>query len=312
VADTLMMATTRRGALALGAGLFLAGRAVRAQAAPDILARFPNGTFLENLVVRPDGAVLFTNYFARAIEIWSPASGAARFAAVDGHPVSLAPLGDGGHALAVHGAVFTAGPAAMRGSGAVLLLDAAGTLTRRIALPEAIFPNGMLLLAPDLLLLADSALGRIWAITLSTGAVAVWLDHASFAPAPNLPYPGLNGIKRAGDGLLLSNSAQRSLLRLGLAGNAPEGAPALRASMTTGVDDFAVLADGSVVAATHAEGLAFLPAGEAAPRLIPAPGVEGSTAVALTPDGRAVYALGTGGLATGGRGEAVLARVALP
>jgi len=33
--------------------------------------------------------------------------------------------------------------------------------------------------------------------------------------------------------------------------------------------------------------------------------------VALTPDGRGLYALGTGGLLEGGRGEAVLARLAL-
>jgi hypothetical protein len=37
-----------------------------------------------------------------------------------------------------------------------------------------------------------------------------------------------------------------------------------------------------------------------------------STAVALTPDGRGLYALGTGGLASGGRGEAVLARMSIP
>jgi hypothetical protein len=47
------------------------------------------------------------------------------------------------------------------------------------------------------------------------------------------------------------------------------------------------------------------------PETMPAPGVEGSTAVALTPDGRALYALGTGGLTSGGRGEAVLARVVI-
>jgi hypothetical protein len=39
--------------------------------------------------------------------------------------------------------------------------------------------------------------------------------------------------------------------------------------------------------------------------------VEGSTAVALTPDGRELYALGTGGLTSGGLGEAVLARLRL-
>jgi streptogramin lyase len=298
---------TRRG-LGLLAGGLVAARAGRAQAGTEILVRFPNGTFLENLVVEPDGRVIFTNYFARRLEVWSPSAGHAAFAAVSAHPVSLTQLGGGRQALAVHGASFMDGPAAMRGQAAVLLLDSAGAVTRRIALPEAIFPNGGLLLAPDRLLLADSALGRVWLVDLASGAATPWLDHPLLQPNPALPYPGVNGIKRAGDALLLSNSATRQLLRVGLDG----GTPTVVAPMTLGVDDFVVAPDGTVYAATHAEGLARLAPGAAAPVAIAAPGVEGSTAVALTPDGRALYALGTGGLASGGRGEAVLARVAIP
>ncbi len=291
--------------------LAFAARGAHAQAAPEVLARYPNGTFLENLVVRPDGTVLFTSYFARAVESWSPTAGAGRLAEVPGLPVSLTALGEGRHALVVHGAPFIAGPAALRGTTAVLILDAAGAATRRIALPDAVFPNGALLLAPGILLVADSALGRIWAVSPDSGTVAAWLDHPEFQPDPALPYPGVNGIKRAGSDLLLSNSGRRRLLRLGLSGTAPDGAPALHADMPTGVDDFVVTPDGAVYAATHAEGIAALAPGAAAPRLIPAPGVEGSTAVALTPDGRALYALGTGGVAGGGQGEAVLARIAI-
>jgi hypothetical protein len=300
----------RRQILAL-LPLALAARAAHAQAAPEILARYPNGTFLENLLVQPDGTVLFTSYFARAVESWSPAAGAGRLAEVPGLPVSLTALGDGRHALVVHGAPFTGGAAALRGTTAVLLLDPAGAVTRRIAMPEAVFPNGALLLAPGLLLVADSALGRIWAVSPERGTVEPWLDHPEFQPDPALPYPGLNGIKRAGGDLLLSNSARRRLLRLGLSGAAPSGVPELRAAIPTGIDDFAVAADGTVYAATHAEGIAVLPPGATTPRLVPAPGVEGSTAVALTPDARALYALGTGEVASGGRGDAVLARIAI-
>jgi hypothetical protein len=56
----------RRHLLALTPALMLPGIA-RAQAAPEILARFPAGTFLENLVVEPGGRVLFTNYSARRV-----------------------------------------------------------------------------------------------------------------------------------------------------------------------------------------------------------------------------------------------------
>jgi sugar lactone lactonase YvrE len=214
--------------------------------------------------------------------------------------------------LVVHGAPFNGGPSAMRGSGAVLLLDAAGAIQRRIALPEAIFPNGALLLAPDRLLVADSALGRVWLVGLASGGATAWLDHPMLEPVAGRPYPGVNGLKRQGGLLLLSNSAQRLLLSQAMAGDTPSGTPQLRARMTTGVDDFAVAADGTIYAATHARDLARLAAGSDAPSTVPAPGVEGSTAVALSPDGRALFALGTGGLLEGGRGEAVLARIPLP
>lgn len=296
----------RRHLLALAPLSFLAAP-LRAQPAPEILARFPNGTFLENLIVEPDGSVLFTNYLARRIERWTASADAALHAEVDAFPVSLTPLGDGRQALAAHGASFLQGPAAMRGMGAVLLLDGAGRVQSRIALPDAIFPNGGVLVAPGRMLLADSALGRIWAVDLAAGTVAPWLDHPLLTPVEGQRNPGVNGLKRQGDALLVSNSARRSLLRVPLAG----GTPVLVAEMTGGVDDFAVASDGTIFAATHATGLARLSPGATTPEIIPAPGVEGSTAVALTPDGRGLYALGTGGLTSGGRGEAVLARIAI-
>jgi hypothetical protein len=297
-------------------GLAIAGSAVTplawAQPGPEILARFPNGTFLENLVVEPDGRVLFTNYFAKRLEVWSSSAGQAPFATVPDHPVSLTQLGGGRQVLAVHGASFMDGPAAMRGRAALLLLAPNGTVTRRIALPDAIFPNGAMLTSSGQLLLADSALGRVWQVDLETGAATPWLDDPLLSPVAGQPYPGVNGIKRAGDALLLSNSAQRSLLRVRLAGGAAPSAPEQIARMTTGVDDFVVAGDGVIYAATHAEGLARLAPSADTPTTMPAQGVEGSTAVALTPDGRALYALGTGGLSSGGRGEAVLARIAVP
>jgi len=301
-----------RRSLALIAGTVAFPRAVRAQAAPEILARFPNGTFLENLVVDPDGRVIFTNYFAKRLEQRSRGVGTALFATVPDHPVSLTALGDGRQVLAVHGASFMDGPAAMRGRAALLILAPDGSLTGRIPLPDAIFPNGGLLIAPGLLLLADSALGRVWQVDLATGAATIWLEHPLLAPVAGQPYPGVNGIKRVGDALLLSNSARRSLLRIRLAGITAQGVAEPIAQMTGGVDDFVVATNGTVFAATHAEGLARLAPGAGTPTVIAAPGVEGSTAVALTPDGRGLYALGTGGLSSGGRGEAVLALVAIP
>jgi len=276
---------------------------------PEPLARFPNGTFLENLIREPSGRVLFTSYFARRIEAWSPA-GAGVFAEVPIHPVSLAAIA-GGYALAGHGAPFTAGPAALAGSNAVLLLDPSGALVRRIPLPGAVFLNGMLELAPGLLLVVDSALGRIWAVDVASGATSPWFEHPALAPDAARPMlPGVNGIKRDNDGsLLVSNSGQRVLLRLRLAEGRPAGEPTVLASFP-GIDDFAVAPDGTILAATHATGIARLRPGAAAPELLAAPGLEGSTALLL--EGGAALVLATGGLLEGGRGEAWLARLPLP
>ncbi len=278
------------------------------------LARFPAGTFLENLVVRPDGTVLFTNYFARRVEAWSAAA-AGPWAEVPLHAVSLALIEGGEVVLAGHGAAFTAGPAALRGTGAVLVLDAQGRLRRRLPLPEAIFPNGMLAAAPGLVLLGDSALGRIWAVPLDGAAPRVWLEHPALGGDPARPaLPGVNGIKRSADGrsLLLSNSATRMLLRVGLDGQGgPDGAPAPVARFP-GIDDFWVMPDGTIWAATHGSAIARLHPGATEAEAFAVPGLEGNTALAAVPGMASAYVLGTGGLAGGGAGEAMLARVTLP
>ncbi|WP_291298999.1 hypothetical protein [Elioraea sp.] len=60
------------------------------------------------------------------------------------HRRTLTALDGGRHALIVHGVAFNRGPAAMRGEAAILLVEACGTVSRRIARAEAIFPNGAL------------------------------------------------------------------------------------------------------------------------------------------------------------------------
>lgn len=304
----------RRQALGgLGIGL-LAGRAA-AQPAPRPLARYPAGTFLENLILRADGSVLFTNYFARRIEMWSAAGGAALFTAVPAHPVSLAALPAGGYALVTHGAVFTQGPATMRGMAAVFVLDAGGRVQRRLPLPEAIFPNGCLLLSDGRLLIADSALGLVWALDLASGEAPVWLRHAALAPDPARPgVPGVNGIKaqpgEEGRVIRLSNSASRELL-LAMAGSDGAWSMTQLAIGFPGIDDFWIMPDGVVWAATHGPVVARSRPG-AAPEAFAAPGLEGNTALVPAPDGSGLYVLGTGGLAEGGRGEAMLALLPWP
>ena len=305
--------------IAAGIALAAAPAASRAAIEPEILVRFPNGTFLKNLIVTPDGLVRFTNYTARSVEAWRPLHGLGGAVPVPGHPVSLAMVGFGRTAVLVHGVPFTAGAAAMRGTSEILLVDAQGAVGQRIAMPEAVHPNGMMLLAAGMLLVADSAEGVIWSVDLGIERCQVWYRHHALRPDPALSMPGVNGIKRAGEALLLSNSARRQLQRLALRPNgvAAQGEVTLHAAMPFGVGDFCLAPDGTIYAATHARGLAALPPpGRRLPtrpaaRLIDVPGLEGSTAVAMAPHHQALYALATGGGLEGGQGEAVLARLPL-
>jgi sugar lactone lactonase YvrE len=284
-------------------------------AAPHPLVRFPNGTFLENLVLRPDGAVLFTSYFARTVEAWSPAAGAFPFATLPVHPVSLAALPDGGFALAFHGVLYTEGPAALRGTGGVLLLDAAGQVRRRLPLPEGLFLNGCLLTAPETLLVADSTAGCVWSLDLGSGAVGTWLADPALAPDPAQPgRPGVNGIKPAAGGgaMLLSNSVTRQLSRVPLDAAGQPAGPPVPVATFPGIDDFCVLPDGTVWAATHGPAIARLAPGATVAEAFPAPGLEGNTALLPAPDGSGLYVLGTGGISAGGTGEAMLALVPWP
>jgi sugar lactone lactonase YvrE len=300
------MNLTRRGLA--GVAAILACAPVLAQGAVTPLIRFPSGTFLENLVVLPDGRVLFTSYFARRVEMWGP-GGHTTFAETPFHPVSLGLLPDGRIALTGHGVPFLQGPAALRGTNALALLSPEGRVVARHAVPDAVFLNGTLVRPSGEMLVVDSALGRVWALG-ADGAARVWLDHAALAPSEARPgIPGANGIKAAGGDLLLSNSASGMLLRL--AAGSPTAEPRGVARFP-GIDDFAVLPDGTVWAATHGSALARLRPGASEPEAFAVPGLEGNTAVLPVPGAAALYVLGTGGLAEGGRGEAMLARFDLP
>jgi len=68
--------------------------------------------------------------------------------------------------------------------------------------------NGACLMAPHVILLADSLAGLIWRVDLAdnglTATASVWLQHPTMAPDPDSgltspigPQPGINGIRYA-------------------------------------------------------------------------------------------------------------------
>lgn len=194
---------------------------VKADTAPspavvETLASYPHGAFLENLVVAPDGAVYFTSYFAKALMLLRPGAQATEFAAVPAHPVGVLQTSDG-FIVTAHGTPFTQGPAFLS-SNEVLFLDAEGKVTRTIRAPEAKFLNGLVQVRPDLVLIADSVAGVIWALTPSTGALRTWMSDPALTadPASTEQRPAANGLKLHDGVLYISNSSRGAVYRQAL------------------------------------------------------------------------------------------------
>jgi sugar lactone lactonase YvrE len=269
---------------------------------PEILASFPNGTFLENLEPQPDGSVLFTSYMDRKILRWSEA-GVAVFAELPAHPTSLVTL-PSGIWVAAHGASFAAGTeftATMR----LLELAPDGTLRRTITAPQARFLNGAIALNSGALLVADSLAGCVWRLDVDTASLSPFVADAALQPRGEGFALGANGIKIAGDWLFVSNTSARTLYRVALSGGVPEVFATF-----SGIDDFAVAPDGAVYVATHGTEVVRRGADGAIDVLV-SEHAEGATAVAfgLGPQQGWLFVTTTGGLFAGFKAEAHLLRV---
>jgi hypothetical protein len=302
-------------ALAAAATVQTTPAAVAADDAPPrVLAEYPAGAFLENLSVAPDGAVLVTSYFARAIERIGPDDAATTFAALPDHPVSILPLG-AGWLVAVHGAAFTEGPGFVETQG-FLVLDAAGAVLRRIPAPQARFLNGMAALDDGTVLAADSIAGVIWRLDPATGALAPWLADPRLALPEGFAgfAPGANGLKIADGRLHVSNSARGALYRLPLGADGAPAGPLETVAEPGGIDDFWIEPDGTVVLATHGDALLRIAPDGARTELL-SEGCDACTAVAPRdgPAGREWIVLTTGGFLEGrGAPARILALPAVP
>jgi hypothetical protein len=112
--------------------------------------------------------------------------------------------------------------------------------------------NGACLLAPGVILLADSLAGVIWRVDLAddglTATASVWLRHHSMAPDPGNgftsplgPQPGINGIRLAArtNAVYYTSTARKLFLRVAVdpATHTPVGQPEVVAADIT-ADDF--------------------------------------------------------------------------
>jgi sugar lactone lactonase YvrE len=297
-----MQLRTNRSAISLAATIASAlfAGATGAQEAPGVatLASLPHGTFLENLDDRADGGLLITSYLDREILALSPAGELTAFAELDVHPVGILDRGTD-IILSAHGVPFSEGPA-FTATNQILVLSPDGSVQTRTEAPDALFLNGLVDVAPDVVLAADSLAGRIWRFDAATGALGVWLEDPWLSPDPGKPdnRPGANGLKVHDGWLYVSNSSRGELRRIRLDGGAAEGA--LEPYAVTGsVDDFAFLPDGTIAAATHGSRLIRIGLDGAVSDIM-AEGCDACTSVSPFGPERDLAVLTTGNLLEGG------------
>jgi hypothetical protein len=235
------------------------------------VAVFPPNSFLENLAVRADGSVLVTEILQH--QLWyvpPPAEGAPA------DPVPVHTFGQ--FTMGITEAepdmfyVNTSDPFTAHRSF-LHRLDLRHWNPGEPAPAETVleFPgragglNGSCLLAPAVLVLADSLAGLIWRVDLPDGGCTptarVWLEHDSLAPDPGgapvlgiVPQqPGVNGVRYAPrDGhLYYTSTGQKLFMRVPVHPGTydPAGAPEFVAGGTM-ADDFCLDEDAGVAYVT--------------------------------------------------------------
>lgn len=256
--------------------------------AAQTAAEFPRQTFLENLVVTDNGLVVTSHDDGRLLRI-VPGKAPETLAAVPGKITGVATDGAGGY-------VLTAFDRA--GQAVVHFVSALGKVDTTLPVEGAIFLNGIERIAPGRYLIADSYRGVVWSLDAAARRFAIWLQSPLLQRADEKnPVPAANGIRRDGDTVLISNTARMTLLRVPLKADGSAGEPAVWKDRVN-VDDFAVLPDRSILAATHIYNSVVRIDARGRVEVVAeaGQGVTGSTSVALSKDGKTAYVTTNGGM----------------
>jgi hypothetical protein len=229
------------------------------------VALFPEQFFLENIAVRRDGSILVTVLNRK--ELWCvPAPGAGLpvepilvhtfdhtvMGIVEAEP-DIFYVCTFGIATLVRIDVRNWTPGAAVDARTVLAFDQSGAVL-----------NGCCLIAPRIILIADSVGGLIWRVDLSDDGLAatarVWLQHDSMAWDPDNPLnpqPGVNGVRFAARTNFLYYTSTTRKLFMRVAVDAVTHEPADEPEFVAGgtmADDFCIDEDAGVAyVTTHRE-----------------------------------------------------------
>jgi hypothetical protein len=236
-----------------------------------VVAVFPKGTFLENLVVRRDGSILVTALNRK--EVWYVPAPQAEPPVEPVLVLKFAHLTMG---------IVEAEPDVFYVCTSDIYTTHESTLERldlrdwtpgRAVQPRRVLEfgepvgalNGVCLVGPRVLLVADSFAGLIWRVDLAedglSATAGVWLKHDSMAFDPHNPLkppqPGINGVRYdSRTGFLYYTSTQRKLfmrVRVDPDTSDPAGPPEFVAGGTM-ADDFCIDENAGVAyVTTHRE-----------------------------------------------------------
>lgn len=205
------------------------------------VATFPVNTFLENLAILPSGEIYLTNHEAGTVVQLNRDGNLTPYAQLSGKVSGIAWIEP--DQLLVNGWNAEGVPfLAVLSEGEVQFLQ---------TLPEAQFLNGITPLSSRHYLMADSYRGAIWSFDVSTQIVDLWFEHPLLARSDETStFPAVNGLKRFGNSLYVSNTQRMLLLQIPLDESLKPQEPEIFVEGTN-VDDFAFDIHGNLYGATH-------------------------------------------------------------
>jgi hypothetical protein len=215
-----------------------------AQPAVTLLYEFPKGTWIENIAVRSNGALLLTHL--NVPEVWSLDPSTAnpvptllhRFAT--GNRVSgITELAPDKFAVNVLQSTGFTEPATCWIWTLDLAAQVAASAVTKSAVAGAKFLNGLTSVSPATLLAADSQVGLVYGVDVATGAARVVLNEST---TDGMGIGGVNGVHVAGNYLYFTNTMKGLFARVPVdrATGSTAGPVEVLVEELLGADDFAI------------------------------------------------------------------------
>jgi hypothetical protein len=206
------------------------------------IADFPTNTFLESIAVSEDGTLFFTSYLDGKVWKMQADESPTVHTVISGKAAGLVFTPDNNLLLSAWNE---------QNMPTVFLISPQGNATVLVTMPDAIFLNGLTPLDSDLYLIADSYLGVIWELNLTTKKTEIWLQHSYLARSSSeSEFPAVNGLKIFQNTLYASNTEQMQLVKIPLGLDKQAGEPEIWLQ-NVNLDDFAFDLDGNLYGTTH-------------------------------------------------------------